>query len=190
MKNFLAVLLIFACVNSVAAPAQKTVDISTLTTEQQALIVEQVGKLSNNDAQKTSATIRAETEAWGELGSNMGRAMVGAAKELGMAANDFAQTPLGKIAVVTIAYKLVGRDILKVFYGTMILIFGWSIGVFSFVTNRWSDVKYEYEPVFFGMFKKSRIISLNSSSDLVFGKVVFGMVCIILSTVVGMNIIL
>lgn len=191
MKNFFAALLVFFSLNVFAAQTDRTVvDITNLSQEQKALIFDQVGKLTASDSNNTSAVIRKETEAWGELGANIGKAMVGAAKEIGMAANEFSQTSLGKIVVIGVVYKLVGRELLKVIYGTMLIVFGCGVGLFVLCSNRWSNVKYEYEPVLFGLFKKSRIVSLETESDVVATKMFVGFAVIAVSLIFGLNIVL
>lgn len=44
------------------------------------------------------------------LGENIGKAASACAKELGMAANELSQTPLGKIVIVLVAWKVMGSD--------------------------------------------------------------------------------
>ena len=90
MKKYFAMILMFVSISAYAAQSA-SVDVSKLSAEQQAQIAKQVTELSTAPT-NISATVRKEAEAWGDLGSNMGRAMVGAAKEVGVAANEFRQT--------------------------------------------------------------------------------------------------
>ncbi|KAI9549461.1 hypothetical protein GHT06_001861 [Daphnia sinensis] len=94
MKKVLASLaLLFA---TSAFSTTSTVDVRNLTPEQVAQVQKQVSELSSTPV-NVSASVRKEAEAWGELGANMGKAMVGAAKEVGVASNEFAQTGLAFI---------------------------------------------------------------------------------------------
>lgn len=186
MKKILVAISLFLSLNAFAASQNTSIDLSKLTPEQRQAITQQVNDLS---AQPTniSATVRKEAEAWGDLGANMGKAMVGAAKEVGVAANEFSQTSLGKIVVFMVAYKIVGQDALGVIFGTLVLVFGYSLALWVFTTKRWSDVTYEYEPILWGAFKKARITKIETSNDVVTGKFIVGCGLLVLTTVVGLN---
>lgn len=49
---------------------------------------------------------------WAELGKSIGIGVVSAARELGVAANEFAQTDVGKVTVAVIVWKFMGQDAL------------------------------------------------------------------------------
>ena len=185
MNKILAVLALFVS-STVFAATQTTVDVSKLTAEQKAQINKQVAELANEPT-NISANVRKEAEAWSELGANMGKAMVGAAREVGVAANEFGQTSLGKVVVGIVTYKVVGRDILGVIFGSVILVFGYGLALWLFITKRWSDVQYEYEPVLWGMYKRQRVIKSHTDNDVVTTKVLAGGVLLLLTTVVGLN---
>ena len=185
MKKLFAMVLMMVSFTAMATQST-SVDLSKLTPEQRAAITQQVNEMGGSPT-NISATVRKEAEAWGELGANMGKAMVGAAKEVGVAANEFSQTSLGKIVVFMVAYKIVGQDALGVIFGTLVLVFGYSLALWVFTTKRWSDVTYEYEPVLWGAFKKARITKIETSTDVVTGKIITGCGLLALTTVVGLN---
>ena len=185
MKKIIAMLALVASFNAVAANST-SVDLSKLSPEQQAQITKQVEEMTKDPA-NISASVRKEAEAWGELGANMGKAMVGAAREVGVAANEFGQTSLGKIVVAIVTYKVVGQEILGVIFGSLILVFGYSLAIWVFTTRRWSKVKYEYEPVMWGMFKRARLVSCETDDGTVTGKFLVGSGLLILTSVVGLN---
>lgn len=183
MKKLIAV---FAMSMALSATAAQSIDTSKLTPEQVATLSKQVQEMTKEPV-SVSASVRKEAEAWGELGANMGKAMVGAAKEVGVAANEFSQTPLGQVVVFMAAYKIVGHEMLGIVIGTGILLFGYSLAIWILLTRRWSAVKYEYEPVLWGLFKRQRIVSCNTDNDVVTGRIVSGLILIALTTVVGLN---
>lgn len=185
MKNLFALVAILFSLNSFASQST-SIDVSKLTAEQRATITQQVNEMGGSPT-NISATVRKEAEAWGELGANMGKAMVGAAKEVGVAANEFSQTSLGKIVVFMVAYKIVGQDALGVIYGTLVLVFGYSLALWVFITKRWSYITYEYEPILWGAFKKARITKIETSNDVITGKFFAGCGLLILTTVVGLK---
>ncbi len=187
MKKLLAVLAMVVS-TSLFAATQTTVDVSKLTAEQKAQINKQVAELAAEPT-NVSATVRKEAEAWSELGANMGKAMVGAAREVGVAANEFSQTDLGKIVVAMVAFKIAGRDILGIVVGSLILVFGYGLALWLAVTARWSTVKYEYEPILWGMIKKQRILSISTEEDVVTMKMIGCAILLALTTIVGLNVI-
>jgi hypothetical protein len=49
---------------------------------------------------------------WGQIGQAVGVGVISAAKELGVAANEFAKTDLGKITVAILIYKYMGKELI------------------------------------------------------------------------------
>lgn len=191
MKKFFLILSLMASSAVFAATSQtqpSTIDVSKLTPAQIAQLNNQVTEMTKEPV-NVSASVRKEAAAWGELGANMGRAMVGAAKEVGVAADEFSQTSLGKIVVFLAAYKIIGKDVLSVVFGSFVLIFGYSLAIWAFYTRRWSEVTYERVPVLFGLMHRNRVVECETSSDALLAKCVVGGGALILSSLVGLNII-
>lgn len=116
----------------------------------------------------------------------MGKAIVGGAKEIGMAANDFAVTPLGKVTVGIVAYKLVGRDIIKFVIGFLILIFGIGIGVKLIFTSTFA-AKTEYQPRLWGLYHKRVVLERTQfSDDTHTGYIIIGSIGCLISLVIGL----
>lgn len=158
--------------------AQATnVDISNLSAKEQQRILDETnvsGKTS--EALQTSATAREELSKWGQLGANVGQAMVQAAKQIGVAAADFANTPLGKVVVAVIVYKIIGASILQ----SAVFLLAGSIfmvaGLWSWATIAVKEgVEYEYVPKLWGLYQSKRVKSFaKHNGDLVAGKAIFG----------------
>jgi hypothetical protein len=66
---------------------------------------------------------------------------------------------------------------------------GWTFGLWILFTKFWSTVKYEYEPVLWGMYKKARIASINTSDDVASFKAWAGCLMILFSTIIALIII-
>lgn len=93
--------------------AQKAEVVKYISTRQKSTGIDEISKISPD-----------KMEEWAAKGTAIGRAVGIAAKELGIAANEFIQTDAGKITVVIIAWKLLGHDILHIMGGfTFFLIF-------------------------------------------------------------------
>lgn len=187
MKKVIAILALCFATSAFAGTASGVIDTSKLSKAQIAELAAKAEEMGATTPVNVSATVRQEAEAWGTLGANMGKAMVGAAREVGVASNEFASTSLGKVVVGIVAYKVVGKDILGVIFGSMILVIGYSLAIWLFTTRRWSDVSYEYEPVLWGMYKRQRVVKSHTDSDVVTGKIISGLVLLAVTTVVGLN---
>ena len=143
MKKFLigAVLSMTA----MFASAQ-TIDTSKLTKEQVAQLQAQAAEMQSTPGQ-TAVIVRQEAEAWADLGGKVGMAMVSAAKEVGMAANEFASTDLGAVVTAIVVYKIVGTEIMSLFGGFVILLVGIPLSLWMLMKkSTWAyDVEYEYQ---------------------------------------------
>jgi hypothetical protein len=190
MKKFLLIAALALSSAAMAAGQSNPVDMSGLSKDQLLQLAQQAEAMKKEtvkDPVSISANVRNEAEAWGSLGANMGKAMVGAAKEVGIAANDFASTDLGKITVGLVAYKLVGKELISTFVGFFILIFGSVMALWMLLTKRWSDVRYEYVPVLWGAFQKRRVLESKTSGDVLAGKLIGAAVCFFICMLVGLK---
>lgn len=103
--------------------------------------------------QNTATVIREEASEWATLGVGVGKALVAVAKELGIAAADFAQTPLGKAVLVVLFLKMFGGVILGGLAGLFIM--GMSTYIWWYITKRILTMpKYEVKPVLWGLWQK------------------------------------
>ena len=87
-----------------------------------------------------------------------------------------------------VVYKIIGKSVLGVFFGTLILIFGYSFGIWMVSTRRWSVLKYEYVPVLYGLYTKKKAVLYREDYDGS-SQLFIGIVSIALSTVVGIALI-
>ena len=99
----------FARGEQLSASDISSIDVSKLSPDQRAALLASVAKMVNSptDAADISQTVRNETSKWVDLGTNVGAAAVSAAKQVGMAANDFVKTPLGKVTMGIVIYKVI-----------------------------------------------------------------------------------
>lgn len=193
MKKFLTAALIAVMAVATTAYGNQTtsqVDVSQLTPAQVAEIQAKVAEMNPSTAVKISSELRQETSKWAEMGAGVATAMVAASKELGMAANDFVSTPLGKGVAIIIAYKVVGRDVLGVLIGVPVLVFSYGLAMWVVTTRRWYDgTEYVQKPVLWGLYQKSYVSKINMDSNT-FGSTWFiATVTILLGTACGLNLI-
>ena len=195
MKSFIAAALAAFFVTVTPAFPQtsahdiRSLDVSRLTPEQKAQLLAHVSKLQESKSANMSETVRTEAEKWGELGANTGKAMVAAAKEVGVAANDFAQTPLGKVVTVIVVYKMIGQDAIGIATGLLTLFIGTLVALFVFRSNRFGDHDYELRPVLGGLFTRQRLVKWRESEEGRAFRVAISVGILVLTWVVGLNII-
>lgn len=191
MKMKTLLLTAVLALSSMSALAQTTINTRDLSEEQIAQLALQAAQMKNGTGTGgTSETIRREAEAWGELGANMGRAAVGAAKELGVAANDFIQTPAGKITMGVVIWKLIGEDILSVLVGGSIFIVGYALAFYMFFFARYADyVKYDTRPILWGLMNKRYVVEIREDDENRIVRVVIACVATVMTTIVGLVVI-
>lgn len=188
MKKILITLaLALAATSAFAADTLKT---EGLTDKQKAEVALHIENLKNSETSpaNVSETVRKEASAWGELGSNMGKAMVGAAKELGVAANEFSQTNLGKITVGVVVYKLIGRDIVNFMVGMLTFIAGSLMVLYLIFTHVFaSSVKYEFKPMLWGLYNKRSVVEIKHSEEGMVTRAVCVAATVGLTLIVSLN---
>lgn len=85
----------------------------------------------------------AKLNEWVQLGSNIGLAFGGAAKELGIQVNEFVKTPVGYITMVLVVVHFMGGLVLHVFGAILILIVGFGFLRWHSYTQRTVDCIYD-----------------------------------------------
>lgn len=100
---------------------------------------------------------------WVEIGQGIGSGLGAAARELGVVANEFAQTPVGMLTIGIIVWKVMGGDIVQLLVGT-----AWFIGAtsiwFYFYRKLYVPAKISYEYHENGKLKLKTIIP-DTSKD-------------------------
>ena len=71
-------------------------------------------------------------EEYAQFGAEIGDAIAATAERLGVAVNDFANTPVGKITILLIVYKLIGETVIGIVVGSVFLIISFSIWFYLF----------------------------------------------------------
>lgn len=107
---------------------------------------------------QTAVLVRQEAEAWADLGGKVGMAMVSAAKEVGMAANEFASTELGTVVTAIVVYKIIGTELMSLFGGLVILLVGIPLSMWVLMKkSTWAyEIDYEYQKYLGGFLEPAR----------------------------------
>lgn len=91
------------------------IDTTNLTAEQITALQQQAANARNGTPDQTLENIKAYVEVGKGIGAGVGQA----AKELNIAVNDFAKTPVGIVTVSLIVFKVAGGKIIGVFSGIL-----------------------------------------------------------------------
>lgn len=115
-----------------------------LTDEQKADVIKQIAQSQTSTPIAAQATPQKIGE-WVDLGTKIGQMMGGAAKEVGIAVNDFVKTPVGQWTMAMIIWKFMGSVIIHVFGGLLVLTVGLSIILFFSRRLRTCTIVYDPE---------------------------------------------
>ena len=131
MKKFFVAILMMVSISAWAGNTSDAVNsagFSKLTEAEKAEVIKIVAdKASSKDSSVPVALAEDRVEKWVKIGSNIGQGLAGAAKEVGVAVNDFSQTPVGQLTMLLIVWHMIGAQLVHVFGGIMIWIVGIAI---------------------------------------------------------------
>ncbi len=149
MKRLILGLIALLAVPTMAMA--QTVDTTGLTPQQVAEIQAQIeAKRTETPEGQVRASIARANE-WVDIGEGIGAGVAAAARETGQVVNEFAQTPVGKMTTFVILYKVVGKDILGVVVGTILIIA--FVTIWLVYTNK--------------LFSKEKTITINADKSRV-----------------------
>lgn len=187
MKSLLLAVLL--AVSTVTVAAQSTVlDVSKLTPEQRAEIQLQVERTVSKSADPSaiSSSLRNEASQWADLGKNVGTALVASAKEVGQSVNEFSQTPVGQITTAIIVYKVIGKEVLGILIGTIIIVIGTCSAYYIHRKLGISTIVYENIPRFNGLWISKRIVKLERDGDWLLGSTIIAILVLLISWCAGL----
>ena len=131
MKKFFVAILMMVSISAWAGNTSDAVNsagFSKLTEAEKAEVIKIVAdKATSKDSSVPVALAEDRVEKWVKIGSNIGQGLAGAAKEVGVAVNDFSQTPVGQLTMLLIVWHMIGAQLIHVFGGIMIWIVGIAI---------------------------------------------------------------
>ena len=136
-------------------------DVSNLTNEQ---VIQLKAQLDAKDKIEKSKSLPSQLNEWAELGKNIGQGLVGAAKEMGVAANDFAKTTLGQFVIFMLVWQFFGKSIILF---SMLFLIPLIIGpiVIAAVKRSFAEYRTEIVEKSFGTLKWTKEIRNYSYDD-------------------------
>lgn len=191
MKQMFVALMMVVMSSMAFAGERVSIDTSKLTAEQK----EQLGKMVVQDSPKTDGELDMLEKA-ARFGQIIGSGIGAAARELGIAVNEFSQTTPGRVAMLILIWKYMGDAILGVMVGIPVLVLGMWVGWKMVHRGRQRNYtrEYVYVPVLWGLFNRRKlakeVYNRNSeSSESDDWMQTIGYFCMIMSVVVGLNIV-
>src|SRR4051812_40589099 len=124
MNKLFAIMATLMLMTGPVLAKQVTIDVPGELTDQQKaeLQLEATKKIVDNPPGVISASAPEKVKEWVDIGTAIGSGLASSAKELGIAANEFANTPVGKFTVFMIAWHFIGQDFVSIAFG-----FAWLI---------------------------------------------------------------
>ncbi|HET8686943.1 MAG TPA: hypothetical protein VFM18_09810 [Methanosarcina sp.] len=143
MKRFF--LFVFYMLFSMSAFAGITTNnlegFNDLPEAQKAEIAQLVAQKKEETAPISSDKTLTRLDKYAEVGQRLGVGLVAAAKELGIAANDFVKTPVGKVTAALIIWKVIGNDFLHLFGAFFFFFISPPCIIFVFKRYMWEYAK-------------------------------------------------
>lgn len=154
VTGIISLVLIFAVIScapdSAHAAPSPSISASGLTQEQINAINEQIAGMKEKSAEDK---IYSKVSKWSELGSNIGTALVATAAQVGVEVGKFAATPLGMITTGIVVYKIIGRDILILSFGSLLICVGLILAMYFMRNARERTYSYHQTTYLWGMFQ-------------------------------------
>ena len=154
MKQMFVALMMVVMSSMAFAGERVSIDTSKLTAEQK----EQLGKMVLQDSPKTDGELDMLEKA-ARFGQIIGSGIGAAARELGIAVNEFSQTTPGRVAMLILVWKYMGDAILGVMVGIPVLVLGMWVGWKMVHRGRQRNYtrEYVYVPVLWGLFNRRKL---------------------------------
>lgn len=177
MKKLFA--LFFALVIPLYAMAVSPdeLQLSKLTKEQQATLLVQAAQMQkDNTASGTSTSTREVVKEWATLGADFGHGLASTAHELGIEANAFVNTPVGRLTAAIIVWKLMGGALIHIFGGTLFAVIFFTVWLRLYRKQCViKEVTYGAGGHFGGLFAEKKVVHYTSGevSDNTVGTYLF-----------------
>jgi hypothetical protein len=167
LKYVLALLFLFTSPAFADIDHKNLTDFDNLTSTQKAEVVSQIAKLKAKSEPSAvpavpTPPVSEKVNAWVEIGASLGKGLAATAKELGVAVNDFAKSPVGILTTAVIIWKYVGHDLFHVTFGVGFFIVYFS--VWFYLVRKWGiieTIKYTETPAE-GIIKKTSVVKTVS----------------------------
>jgi hypothetical protein len=133
IKSLVIMFFLFSIqVQAHASSASTTVDLTELTEAQRLQIMQKTLELKTENQNTVSAPAVQKVAEWASLSQQFGMALAQTAKELGITANQFVETPVGKMVAAIIIWKLIGGALVHIAGGAIFFLIASLIWLYLF----------------------------------------------------------
>lgn len=122
MKHIIFAFLTALFISSPVLADQFTITVPADLTDRQKAEIQAIAAQKAAEGPRPGTTTETVKE-WVDIGTAIGSGLASSAKQLGIAANDFAQTPVGQFTVFLIGWHFVGEDFIGILFGFVWLVF-------------------------------------------------------------------
>ena len=147
---FAVAFVIFAASSSIAGPAAsldyRQVDAAgfdKLSDVQKIAVIKSVAEQAAAKTEVVSDSTIDKIDRWSQVGANLGKGLAATAKELGVAVNEFAASPIGKVATALIIWHIMGASIMHVVGAILVWILG--LVAIRYIMERSCPAKITYD---------------------------------------------
>lgn len=162
-----------------------------LSDEQQAQIIAQVAAMKGQQSSVVGAIAEVDPDVvdkWVGMGQAIAKTIGEVAKELGIAVNEFAKSPVGILVVALVIGSVAGGPIVHVMGGILVLIVG--LGAVYFLNRKADNWEYVYSPDKTNIFGNARLVSktrTGSDSDAIITSIIFTVITIIAALITAFS---
>lgn len=146
MKTIFAVIfmLLSAVANAqISIHAAAAAGFDKLPEAEKARIIQEIANTNSNNLPIVGNVTPEALDRFATTGASIGKGLSAAARELGVAVNEFSSTPVGLLTVGLIVWHILGDQIVAIFAGLMIWVVGFA--ALRFIVNRAAPVVVKYD---------------------------------------------
>lgn len=142
----IASLFLFAPILTLAESETTITTASALNNQQKAELAAQAAKMVADNASGVADVSSAQhIKEWVDIGTEIGAGLASTAKELGIAANDFVKTPVGKLTAAIIVWHFMGSSIIHIMFGSLWLLVVGTVWYFLYRRIAFKTAVINYE---------------------------------------------
>lgn len=157
---------------------------SKLSDEQKAQLALTAAQLAHEHDTSSATAVKQ----WVDIGTAIGSGLASSAKELGIAANEFANTPVGKFTIVIIAWHFMGSEVVHIGFGLLWLITLLPVWVYLY-RRTWFTTKIETFETGKGPDGKTKVVTKTVNSDRDVSDSVSGLLWVSLIVILAVGVI-
>lgn len=130
---------------AISSDAVNQAGFSKLSPTQQAKVISDIAQAADDTTTVSKIDTVDKVSKWVQVGTELGKGLAGAAKELGVAANEFITTPVGQMVALLIIWHFMGGTVVHVIGGILVWVVGYAFTYFIVRRHQTLDISYDKE---------------------------------------------